>query len=150
MIINKGILNGPYKLDRDCFGYHITTEPNFYRILKTGLKPKMGERSHSIGEEIKGVFFFEDLRMLPFWTKRLYEDKDLLSLKVLRIHLEGLLWYAHNGGEDYFLKRTVPISRLDYLKTMSINGEELPINYCPGGDEEVVYDWIGCEKFSIK
>lgn len=43
---------------QDHSAYHITTKENMKKIKEQGLTPKLGERSKSVGDTEKAIYFF--------------------------------------------------------------------------------------------
>ena len=107
------IFNKEFIWYKDHYVYHITNKKNMENIITNGLKPMLGERSISIGDTIKGIYFTDNLYVIDEWMDKLYDNKD--SLEVLRFNLKRLKWYIHNGGEDFYLTNKVLPEKLDYL-----------------------------------
>lgn len=73
--------------------YHVTKKENLESIMTNGLIPKIGEMSQDLGEEIKRVYLFKNIKdmedALMNWMGEWYEDNygDDLELCSLIINL---------------------------------------------------------------
>lgn len=69
--------------------YHLTEEANLTAILKEGLKPQLGPRSKSLGENRDAVYLFSNLEDLetalesPWGEIAWNEEDDLAILEVI-------------------------------------------------------------------
>lgn len=46
------------------------------------------DRSKSVGDDIKVVYFIDDLNKLDEWIEALYKDKELKDLEILKFNLK--------------------------------------------------------------
>lgn len=117
-----------FNLFQEYFAYHITEKKNIDSIIKYGLIPSMGERSLIAKDEFKAVFFFDELYNINNWMDFLYANKDKDNLEVLRLNLKNLRWFIHNRGEEFYIKRKIPIDKIDYLEIYNNNLDILSFN----------------------
>ena len=117
------ILLSEYVGDNENYGYHITNNGAMDSICKKGLIPSIGERSKSAGDDIKGIFFFNNLDSVNEWIEKLYKDKDICDLELLRFNLENRKWIIRNSNEFYLMSK-VSEDRIEYLR---IYNKELKI-----------------------
>ncbi len=65
--------------------YHITESKNINKILKNGLKPRIGKYAKKMGEYEPGIWLFKTYddaeEMLDIWMKPFYEE-DLVCLQI--------------------------------------------------------------------
>lgn len=129
----------PFIWREDHYSYHITNTEAMEGICKNGLKPLVGDRSKSIGDNIKGIFFFDSLYLINDWIERLYKDKDI---KVAQDKIEYLRLYDKETDTflplnfEYYLNdsdnRIMWNSLRDYkplVKSKNImEGEQLTLN----------------------
>ena len=113
----------------DHFVFHITEEKNMLSIMENGLLPLNGDRCKSIMDERQGVFCLDGLYNVENWAEILYGKSDLETLKLLRFNLKRRKWYMDNSNPNAFgmyLPYKVLSNKLDYLKMIDSNGENLP------------------------
>lgn len=99
----------------DYYAYHITNTKAMKDICLEGLKPSVGERSRLAGDDIKGIFFFDNLCFLNNWIEQLYQDKNIYELELLRFNLKDRKWIIRKPNEFYLLSR-VSESDIEYLR----------------------------------
>ena len=99
----------------DHYVYHITNADAMEVICQEGLKPLCGDRSKSVGEDIKGIFFFDGLPSTNEWIEMLYENANVEELELLRFNLKGRKWIMHNG-EDFYLTEGIPTNKIEYVR----------------------------------
>lgn len=99
-------------------GYHITLENNIDSIIKSGLIPMCGERSESIGDFTKAIYFYPALILTPVWVKLLYSKKDILNLKLLRFNLDNVNFIVRDPDlEDLYTLDTINPDRIQVLNS---------------------------------
>ena len=63
IILNEFIWN------QDHYVYHLTKQEYMKKIIVEGLRPKCGERSQSVGDIRKAVYFFDSLSRTEKWME---------------------------------------------------------------------------------
>lgn len=110
------------------YAYHITNTTAMKDICLEGLKPSVGERSRLAGDDIKGIFFFNNLCFLNNWIDQLYQDRNVYELELLRFNLKNRNWIKRNPDECYFLS-SVNERDIEYLRIYNKkSGVYLPLN----------------------
>ncbi len=121
----------------DHYAYHITNTDAMRHICNEGLKPLCGERSKSVNDDIKGIFFFENLYMINDWIDALYKNKNIYELELLRFNLKNRKWLMRNIDE-YYLTNKVQPNKIEYLRLC----DKEQNNYLPlDTDKEAVIEW---------
>lgn len=99
-------------------GYHITLENNIDSIIKSGLIPMCGERSESIGDFTKAIYFYPALILTPVWVKLLYSEKDILNLKLLRFNLDNVSFIVRDPDLfDVYTLNSIEPDRIQVLNS---------------------------------
>lgn len=112
------------------FVCHITREDNIPGIMDKGLLPLNGERCKSAMDERKGVFCLDGIHNVPNWTRILYGQYNLETLKLLRFNLKLRKWYIDNTSNPVigmYLPHKVSPRELDYLQIINGKNDILPI-----------------------
>lgn len=132
----------------DHYAFHITNVDAMVNICKLGLKPLCGERSMSVGDTTKGIFFFDYLFSASDWIERLYEKKDIYELELLKFNLKNRKWIKRNNDEFYLPNKVFP-EKIDYLRIYDIKeGIYLPLNFIDKVDEKrIVIVWNSLENY---
>ena len=76
---------------------------------------KVGDRSKSVGDDVKGIFFFDGLPSTNEWIEMLYENANVEELELLRFNLKDRKWIMHNG-EDFYLTEGIPANKIEYVR----------------------------------
>lgn len=114
---------------QDHYAYHLTNTNDIKNIRNVGLKPLCGKRSLSIGDNIKGIFFFDYLGSTIDWIDALYPNTKIYELELLRFNLKNRKWIKHNENEFYLIHNVHP-DKIDYLRIHDIeNNIVLPLSY---------------------
>lgn len=114
---------------KDHYAYHLTDKMNMENIINDGLIPKCGDRSKSVGDTRKAIYFFDSLYSIVDWIDKLYENKDIYKLELLRFNLKRRRWYSQNREiGDFYLPYAVPREKLEYLRIIDINGQYMFLN----------------------
>ena len=77
---------------KDHYAYHVTNVNAMKSICQYGLKPLCGERSRSVGDSIKGIYFTDYFYSVLEWIDLLYKDVSVYDLEVLRFNLRNRKW----------------------------------------------------------
>ena len=109
------IILKPFVWRKDHFAYHLTSSDYMKMICSQGLKPLCGERSQSVGDDTKGVFFFDCLESVLDWIDYLYKDRNVEELELLRFNLKNRKWVKQNDCEFYLPHKVLP-ERVEYLR----------------------------------
>lgn len=97
------------------FVYHITKKENIEGIIKKGLVPQIGDRSKLIGDNTKGVFFFDSPSFLEFWIYELYENNTINDIELLRFNLKNRKWFSKDREiGDFYTPNIILPSRIEY------------------------------------
>lgn len=99
----------------DHYAYHITNTTAMRNICIEGLLPSLGERSKLAGDSINGIFFFNNICFINDWIEKLYKEKNIYELELLRFNLKGLRWIIRNSNEFYLLDK-VNREEIEYLR----------------------------------
>lgn len=99
----------------DHYAYHITNTTAMQSICAEGLLPSVGERSILAGDSINGIFFFSNICFINDWIEKLYKEKNIYELELLRFNLKGLRWIIRNPNEFYLLDK-VNKEEIEYLR----------------------------------
>ncbi len=132
----------------DHYAFHITNVDAMVNICKLGLKPLCWERSMSVGDTTKGIFFFDYLFSASDWIERLYEKKDIYELELLKFNLKNRKWIKWNNDEFYLPNKVFP-EKIDYLRIYDIReGIYLPLNFIDKVDEKrIIIVWNSLENY---
>ena len=124
------IILEPFIWRENHYSYHLTNIEAMEGICKNGLIPLVGDRSKSVGDNIKGVFFFDSLYLMNDWIERLYENKDIYQLELLRFNLKGRKWNVRHCYEydEFYLFNKVVQDKIEYLRLYDKSGTFLPLN----------------------
>ena len=126
---------------KDHHVFHITNMEAMGNICKQGLKPQCGERSKSIGDETKGIFFFDYLGSACDWIDVLYKNKNIYELELLRFNLKNRKWIKHNNDEFYLLNKVFP-EAIEYLRIYDTEKNVyLPLNFVDDINEKCILIW---------
>ena len=112
----------------DHFVCHITEEKNMLGIMEKGLIPQTGERCQYAMDKRKGVFCLDGIHHVEDWARKLYEEYELETLRLLRFNLKRRKWYLDNSNDSalgMYLPRKVLPEKISFLDIRNINGEEL-------------------------
>ena len=121
----------------DHYAYYLTNIEAMRYICSEGLKPICGERSKSVNDDIKGIFFFENLYMINDWIDALYKNKNIYELELLRFNLKNRKWLMRNIDE-YYLTNKVQPNKIEYLRLCD---KEQNIYLPLDTDKEAVIEW---------
>ena len=121
----------PFIWREDHYSYHITNTEAMKGICKNGLKPLVGDRSMSVGDNIKGIFFFDSLYSINDWIERLYKDKDIYELELLRFNIKQRKWNMRRCYEyvEFYLLNKVAQDKIEYLRLYDKSDTFLPLNF---------------------
>lgn len=132
---------------KDHYAFHITNTDEMVSICKQGLKPLTGERSKSVDDDTKGIYFFDCLASASDWVDALYEKKDIYELELLKFNLKNRKWIKKNDDEFYLLYKILP-ERIEYLRIYNREkGIYLPLNYIDSIDEKRIIIWNSLENY---
>ncbi len=107
---------------KDHFVYHLTKKEYMKGIIEKGLIPQVGDRSESIGDDIKGIFFFDWMECYDFWVTALYSDICKNELELLRFNLKNRKWFSRNEGiREFYTPNIVLPNEIEYLELYNIN-----------------------------
>lgn len=126
--------------------YHITKKENMESIIEKGLIPQIGDRSKSVGDDIKAVYFIDDLNKLDEWIEALYKDKELKDLEILKFNLKNRKWYIKflDDGEFYTPNIILP-NKIEFLRLYDeINECYVPLSF---NSEIYVQEWEPISKY---
>lgn len=113
----------------DHYAYHVTDKKNLASIAMHGLLPKCGDRSKSIGDTRKAIYFFDCLESVYDWAEWLYEDKNIEDLALLRFNLKRRKWHIQNIHEgDFYLDNKVDKEAIELLYVYDENHVLVPLN----------------------
>jgi hypothetical protein len=117
----------------DQYGYHITSVESMKGICTKGLIPSLGERSKSVGETEKGIFFIYNLYEMHEWINTLYKERNIQELELLRFNLKNRKWhmrvgYSINDLQEFYLVNKVLPERIQYARVFNSNNEELTLD----------------------
>ena len=125
----------------DHYAFHVTSVDSIKEICKEGLKPLCGERSKSVGDNIKGVFFFDYLNSASEWIDVLYKDKNIYELELLRFNLKNRRWIKHNDDE-FYLPHIVYPEKVEYLRIYNVERNiNLPLTFIDDSSEKRILVW---------
>ncbi len=131
---------------KDHFAYHITKKENMESIIEKGLIPQIGDRSKSVGDDIKAVYFIDDLSRLDEWIEALYKDEELKDLEILKFNLKNRKWYIKflDDGEFYTPNIILP-NKIEFLRLYDeINECYMPLSF---NIEMYVQEWEPIYKY---
>lgn len=104
--------------------YHLTDRESANRILRTGLKPKTGERSQVAQEEGPRIYL-ADKESVPYWKLLLGKD-ILLRIDVEKLDAEKLEEYRYQEYAEW----TYPVSiKPEWIHESRVNSELNPERY---------------------
>ncbi len=107
----------------DCYAYHITHKNKMGEIVSKGLIPQIGERSQSINDNNKAIYFSCSLYSIDEWIDCLYGNKDIDNLELLRFNLKNRKWFIQDPTiGDFYVKRAINPERISYLKIFDSDG----------------------------
>lgn len=107
---------------KDHFVYHLTKKEYMDGIIEKGLVPQIGDRSKSVGDNIKGVFFFDSMYDYDFWLTALYNDIGEDELELLRFNLKNRKWFSKNQYiGDFYTPNVVLPNKIEYLELYNID-----------------------------
>lgn len=137
----------------DHYAYHITNIEAMKNICNEGLKPLCGERSKSVGDDIKGIFFFDSLYSVNKWINALYENKDIHELELLRFNLKQRKWIMQNPSEFYLVHKVRP-DKIEYLRLFDENKNMyLPLNNLPSDyfeeRNDIKLNWNNLDNYKV-
>lgn len=99
----------------DHYVYHITETENLENIIKKGLIPLCGERSESVGDTRKAIYFFDYIYSAEDWAYRLYANQ-YSELELLKFNLKRRKWYSlSNEIGDFYVTRPVLPEHIEIL-----------------------------------
>ena len=108
---------------KDHYVYHITNKDSLDKIRTVGLKPLCGDRSKSVGDIRKAIYFFDSIYSIDNWIEELYKNKDKNTLELLRFNLKRRKWYSQNKEiGDFYLLNPISPERIELLKREDDNG----------------------------
>lgn len=132
---------------KDHYAFHITNIEAMENICIYGLKPLCGKRSISVGDDIKGIFFFDDLYSVLEWIDALYKNKNIYELELLRFNLKNRKWIKYDADE-FYLPNKVLRERIEYLRIYNIERNiYLPLNYVHELNEKNVLIWNSLDSY---
>ena len=112
---------------KDHYVHHLTTKDKMTDIISKGLIPMIGNRSTSINDNNKAIYFFDDLSLIDAWVEELYSDRNKSELELLRFNLKRKKWFYRDSEiGDYYIKKKIEPSDIEFLKIYSSKGK-LPI-----------------------
>ena len=119
---------------KDHYVFHITNTDAMASICSQGLIPLCGERSKSVNDNTKGIFFFDALSSVSDWVNTLYETKDIYELELLRFNIKNRSWKIQSndpyGLNEFYLIRKVLPEKIEYLRIYDTEKNMyLPLNY---------------------
>ena len=138
------IFDEPFIWYKDHYVYHITNKSNMKSIREKGLIPSLGDRSLKVGDNIKAIFFFDNIYNLDEWCDALYKDCNKDELEVLRFNLKRRKWYIHDG-EDFYIKSKVDATKLEFLKAYDKNNNQISLGNIYKDDCK--YKWEKIKKY---
>ena len=135
-------------LREDHYAYHVTNVSAMKSICQYGLKPLCGERSRSVGDSIKGIYFTDYFYSVLEWIDLLYKDVSVYDLEVLRFNLRNRKWKIKNENEFYLFNKVRP-KGISYLRICdkTIN-EYLPLNCLERLDSQKELIWNDLNEYS--
>ena len=111
----------------DHYVYHITKSENVENITKKGLVPFCGERSISVGDTRKAIYFFDYIYSAEEWAYRLYEDN--IELELLKFNLKRRKWYMVNQEiGDFYITSPILPENIEILKRITEDNNIFSIN----------------------
>ncbi len=113
----------------DYFAYHVTERKNIFSIKEQGLESKTGERCKRIKEDIKGIFFTDNIYGVKSWIEMLYPDIDIKTLILLKFNLMNrTIHYKSRLSDDYYtLTNRIEPEKLSYLEILK-NNQQMYLN----------------------
>ncbi len=115
---------------QDHYVYHLTEKETMPKIMIEGLKPKCGERSRSVGDIRKAVYFFDSFSRAEEWMEYLYAKRDKSGLELLRFNLKRRKWKIQSSEvEDFYLLRPVLPQRIEYAILYNEEGEMVSLDH---------------------
>lgn len=141
------IISNEFIWRKDHHVFHITNMEAMENICKYGLKPLCGERSKSVGDDIKGIFFFDSIRSVSDWIDALYKNRDICELELLRFNLKHRKWIKKNNSEFYLPNKVLP-ERIEYLRLYDTEKNiYLPLNFVGASNEKSVLIWNSLDDY---
>ena len=139
---------------KDYNAYHITETKNMNSIKIQGLKRKNGERCQKINDDIKGIFFTDNIYGVGKWIEWLYPDTDITSLILLRFNLLHRKFHYKSffSDEYYSLVPKIKPEKLWYLeikkeeKKMFLNSLLKALYY----EREYRLDWYQIQSYKLE
>ena len=109
----------------DHYAYHLTESKNIKLIQEKGLVPMIGKRSISVNDNIKAIYFFDNIYSTEDWINELYKDKDPSNLELLRFNLKNRKWYIKDlETGEFYLTRIILPSKIEYLRLYDEENEK--------------------------
>lgn len=110
--------------NEDHYVYHLTRQECMEKIIVEGLRPICGERSKSVGDIRRAVYFFDSLSRTEEWMECLYTEKDIKGLELLRFNLKRRKWKIQcSEVEDFYLLRPVLPQGIEYATLYNEEGQ---------------------------
>lgn len=132
---------------KDHTAYHLTNKDSMKSICCQGLKPLCGERSKSVGDNTKGVFFFDLLESVSNWIDWLYKNRDVSELELLRFNIKNRKWFKQDDCEFYLTHKVLP-ERIEYLRIYDPdNGSFLPLSAIEDTHKKKELVWKGLTSY---
>ena len=112
----------------DHFAYHITEKSNIENIKEKGLIPLCQERSLSVNDSKKAIYFFDYVYSAEEWAYWLYKNK-VVELELLKFNLKRRKWYKKDVqiGDFYITKPVLP-EKLEILERVDEEGNEFTLD----------------------
>lgn len=110
--------------NEDHYVYHLTRQECMEKIIVEGLRPTCGERSRSVGDIRRAVYFFDSLSRTEEWMECLYTEKDIKGLELLRFNLKRRKWKIQcSEVEDFYLLRPVLPRGIEFATLYNEEGQ---------------------------
>mgnify|MGYP003305981478 CR=1 FL=1 len=109
----------------DHYAFHLTNKKAIGSISKQGLKPLCGKRSKSVGDDTKGIYFFDCLGSVTDWIEALYENKLSVvfeDINLARETLDNVREFIRNHPTVYISTHTpLGYENLENNKVMDLD-----------------------------
>ena len=105
----------------DTYVYHLTNVTAMMDIKKEGLKPMVGDRSKSVGDNIEGIFYFYNLEDMNSWLNAIYDTSNKYGVELLRFNIKGLRYHVHEMDIDglyidHYISEAIPRDKIEYAR----------------------------------
>lgn len=106
-------------------GYHITKKSKLYSIQKSGLEPRIGKRSNSVGEYENLLCFTDDFYSIFTWKNRLYENISFNDLAILRFDIPNNEYIRrYDSAGDCFIKDEILPENISVIQFIPKNEQQ--------------------------